>query len=67
MDDDVIVRFEHVKQARMCSKGTRAFFISHNLDFQSFLKHGIRASELEKLNDAMANQAIEVARHGRKQ
>lgn len=66
MDDDVIVTMQHVRQARMCANGTRAFFMSHGLDFQAFLKHGIQASELEQLNDAMANQAIEVARYGRK-
>lgn len=65
MNDDVIVTMQHVRQAKMCAKGTRKFFEQHSLDYQDFLKNGIPASELKKLDDAMVNQVIEVA-YGRK-
>lgn len=62
MTDDVTVRMEHIRRARMCSRGSRAFFERHGLDWQRFLREGIPASELLATGDAMANQVVEVAR-----
>ena len=62
MTDDVILRMEHIRRARMCSRGSRAFFERHGLDWQRFLREGIPASELLATGDAMANQVVEVAR-----
>lgn len=53
------------RKARMCAKGTRAFFITHRFDFQDFLKNGIDEDKLIATGDAMAKQVVEVA-HGRK-
>ena len=64
--EDPIVRMEHIRCARMCSRGSRAFFERHGLDWQRFLREGIPASELLAIGDAMALQVVEVAR-GRKQ
>lgn len=61
----VIVRMEHIRAARMCSRGARAFFARHNLDWQTFLKDGLPAEVLAATGDAMALQVVEVAR-GRK-
>lgn len=44
-----------------CVTGIRTFFNYHNLDFRSFVRDGVDSSELEKLNDAMANKAIKNA------
>lgn len=60
--EDVIVRMEHIRRARMCSRGSRAFFERHGLDWQRFLREGIPASELAATGDAMALQVVEVAR-----
>lgn len=66
MSEQVLVRMEHIRAARMCSRGARAFFARHNLDWQTFLKDGLPAEVLAATGDAMALQVVEVAR-GRKQ
>lgn len=66
MSEQVLVRMEHIRAARMCSRGARAFFARHNLDWQTFLKDGLPAEVLAATGDAMALQVVEAAR-GRKQ
>lgn len=66
METQVIVKMEHVRAARMCSRGARAFFARHGLDWQVFLEKGLPAETLVATGDAMALQVVEVAR-GRKQ
>lgn len=61
----VMVRMEHVRAARMCSRGARAFFLRHNLDWEAFLREGLLAEQFEATGDAMAIRVAEVAR-GRK-
>lgn len=61
-----MVRMEHVRAARMCSRGARAFFARHNLDWQTFIKDGLPAEVIAATGDGMALQVVEVAR-GRKQ
>lgn len=46
----------------MCSRGARAFFERHGLDWQRFLREGVSASELEATGDALAHRVAEVAR-----
>ena len=62
MNEDLIIRMKDVRAAKMCSRGARAFFDLHNLDWQAFLKDGIRASELLATGDYMAARLVEVAR-----
>lgn len=66
MSELVLVKMEHIRAARMCSRGARAFFQRHGLDWQKFLKDGLPAEVLEATGDAMALQVAELAR-GRKQ
>lgn len=61
----VTVTMEHVRAARMCSRGARAFFERHGLDWQRFLAEGLPAEQIEATGDAMALKVVEVAR-GRK-
>lgn len=61
----MIVTMRDIRSAKMCSRGTRAFFERHGLDYSDFLKNGIQAGKLAATGDAMALQVIEVAR-GRK-
>lgn len=56
----------HVREAKMCAKGTRAFFERQGWDFQEFLKNGLDAELFLKTGDAMALQVVEVAKNGRK-
>lgn len=56
-----------IRKAKMCSRGTRAFFLAKGWDFQDFLKNGLDEEMLIQTGDAMALQVVEVARNGRKQ
>mgnify|MGYP006263972639 CR=1 FL=1 len=58
----MIIRMTHVRAARMCSSGTRKFFMQHGLDWGDFLKNGIEASIIEQIDDAMAREVLRVAR-----
>lgn len=60
--EDATVRMEHIRQARLCSRGARAFFERHGLDWRQFLREGIPASELAATGDALALRVVEVAR-----
>lgn len=64
--EQVMVKMEHARAARMCSRGARAFAVRHGLDWGRFLKEGLPAEQIEATGDAMAMQVVEVAR-GRKQ
>lgn len=63
----MIIYMKDIRNAKMCAKGSRAFFNNHNLDFQDFLKNGIDSKLLLATNDTMALQVIEVAENGWKQ
>ena len=62
MSEQVIVTMRHIRRAKMCSRGTRAFFERHGLDYAAFVRDGIPAEHLEATGDAMALQVVEVAR-----
>ena len=59
---DVRVTMRHIRQCKMCSRGARAFFERHGLDWSEFLRSGIPVDELEQTGDAMALQVSFVAR-----
>ena len=62
MSEAVIVTMRDIRAAKMCSRGSRAFFIRHGLDFSDFVANGILAEKLEATGDAMAIRVCEVAR-----
>lgn len=62
MTDDPLVRIEHVKKANMCTRGARAWFAHHGLDYQEFLFNGMPASVIEATGDAMGVQVARIAR-----
>ncbi len=62
MSDELIVIHEDIAMLRYCSKGSRAFFIRHNLDWPLFLRQGIEASTLIALGDEMGLAAVEQAK-----
>lgn len=59
----IVVRMEHLRQLRYCSRGVRAFFARYGLDYSRFLSEGIEASVLLEASnhDEMAVAAVEVA------
>lgn len=64
-EETVMVKMSHIREAKMCSRGARAFFEVHGLDWQAFLHEGIAAEKLEATGDHMALEVVKVARHGR--
>lgn len=59
---DPVVTMRHVRQARLCAAGGRAFMARYGLDWGRFLREGMRASELEATGDAAPAPAIAAAR-----
>lgn len=49
-----------LRKAKMCARGSRAFFLSQGWDWADFLKNGREAQDFINTNDAMALQVIEV-------
>lgn len=60
--DDTVVTMADVRRARMCSRGARAFFERHGLDWDAFLREGIPARALIDTGDVLALRVVEVAR-----
>lgn len=63
--EPLLVTMLHVRQAKMCSRGARAFFERHNLDWQKFLEEGLPVEQIEATGDAMALEVAKVAKNGR--
>ena len=55
-----------LRKAKMCARGSRAFFLSRGWDWQDFLKNGRDAQDFIDTKDAVALQVVEVAENGRK-
>ena len=56
-----------IRKAKMCARGSRAFFLAQGWDYQDFLVNGIVIDVVEQANDAMAQQVVEYVKNGRKQ
>jgi hypothetical protein len=65
MTEQTMVKMSHIREAKMCSRGARAFFERHGLDWQAFLKEGIAADKLKQTGDFMALEVVKVAENGR--
>lgn len=52
---------QDVRGAKMCSRGTRDWFVRHGLDWDDFLKNGIPVSKLYEIGDPMGIAVAEVA------
>lgn len=57
-----IVTMRHVRKCCMCSRGARAFFERHGMDWGEFLKNGLPVEAFEATGDAMAIQVADAAR-----
>lgn len=55
-----------LRKNKMCSRGSRDFFISKGWDWKDFLENGIDIEIVENSGDAMAKQVVEYVRNGRK-
>ena len=56
------VTMRHVRAAKLCSRGARAWFIQYKLDYNDFLANGIPVSVLEARGDPLALRAVAAAR-----
>lgn len=56
-----VVHMVHIRRAKQCSQGARAFFVRHGLDWSDFLRNGIDAEKLRATGDAMALSVVEQA------
>ena len=54
-----------IRAAKMCSRGARQFFDRHGLDWSDFVRNGVLIEIIEKIDDAMAQQVVGVAREQR--
>lgn len=66
MTDEVRFYIRDIRAAKLCSRGARGWFKTHELDWDLFLKEGLPVTILEEMNDAHAHKVAEVAR-GRQQ
>lgn len=62
MTSGIRVYANHIRQAKLCSRGARQWFGLHGLDWNQFITRGIAVEDIEALNDAFGNQ---VAAHAR--
>lgn len=58
----VMVQMRHLRQAKWCAAGTRAWLAHHGFDQLEFVRHGICAERLEATGDALALRAVRIAR-----
>ena len=52
------VLFEDIRALGYCSRGARAWFAQHSLDYLAFVQDGLPAQTLAALGDALADAAI---------
>lgn len=57
-----VVRFEDIRALGYCSRGARAWFAGHGLDYLAFVRHGLPEKTLAQLGDALADAAISQAK-----
>jgi hypothetical protein len=55
------IHMHHIRQAKMCSRGARDFFVRHGLDWPRFLEEGLPEEDFINTQDAMALHVVEVA------
>lgn len=51
-----------MRSCNYCSRGSRIFAKQYGLDWDKFVFEGIPVEEMEALNDALADAAIEAAK-----
>lgn len=59
----IVVTMRHIRKAKMCSRGARAWFERHGFDWQDFLKNGIDVEKVEATGDVMGIQCAKIARN----
>ena len=55
------VYVRHMRAAGVCVKGSREWCKANNIDFREFVRDGIDAEILKRLNDPITNRLVEAA------
>lgn len=56
------VEMRHVRQARLCAAGARAFCARYDLDWTAFRRDGLPVSLVEATGDALVERVCVIAR-----
>lgn len=62
--EDPIIWMNDIVKVGICAAGARRWFNERDLDFRSFMKQGIPASELAATGDAQALRVVEAKLNG---
>lgn len=57
-----ICRMRHLRTAKICSSGARAWWPRNGLNWQDFLANGIPGEKLLETGDPFARRVVEIAR-----
>lgn len=60
--NDVVVKIEHVRAARMCARGARQWFFRYGLDYAHFLTNGYPVEVIEGTGDPLGKLVADIAR-----
>lgn len=58
----MIIRIEHLRRAKICMSGARAWFADHDLSWDDFVANGIPAHRVEHLDDAFVDRVLDEVR-----
>lgn len=64
----IVVTMKHARAAQLaghgvlCAPGIRPWFAQHGLDYRAFLRDGLPVEEVERIGDAFASRAAQIAR-----
>lgn len=56
------ITMTHIRQANLCSSGTRAWFEKQGFSWPDFLKNGISIEKFEATGDALALRVVKIAK-----
>lgn len=60
--ESVIVRFKHIRAARICAAGARHWFMQRGWNWNQFLADGRPVEDFEATGDPFAQRVAEIAR-----
>lgn len=57
-----LIYIRHIRQAKICMNGARAWFTAHNWPWQAFITNGRPAEDFIATGDPLAMRVVEAAR-----
>ena len=62
MSHGAVITIKHIRSARLCTKGARAWFDANGMSWSDFLENGVAVERVEHMNDAYAQQMVALAK-----